>query len=250
MKEHMTIPTEKKKKRPFKECRDEIGAAFLAELDLTITHGKIATLTQSTGGVKVTWTKRLRTTAGRTNWRGEWFRVKGKNEENWGECKHGASIELAEKVVTDEHRLINVLAHEFCHLATIMISGVMTNSHGEEFIDWGEKVMREFAERGVEVTIEHNFDIDYRFVWECVVCGVKYERYSKSVDVERQSCRRCRGWLAQTKPLPRRNGNGYKGFVQKWFGRVRRDNPNMGAKEVTRVLANMYIQVDVEGEWK
>ena len=33
-------------------------------------------------------------------------------------------------------RLINVLAHEYCHLANFMISGIKNNPHGKEFKEW------------------------------------------------------------------------------------------------------------------
>ena len=33
-------------------------------------------------------------------------------------------------------RLINVIAHEYCHLANFMISGVKNCPHGREFREW------------------------------------------------------------------------------------------------------------------
>lgn len=33
-------------------------------------------------------------------------------------------------------RLVNVLAHEYCHLANFMISGIKNNPHGKEFKEW------------------------------------------------------------------------------------------------------------------
>ena len=35
-----------------------------------------------------------------------------------------------------QDRLVNVVAHEYCHLATFMISGVKDNPHGKEFKEW------------------------------------------------------------------------------------------------------------------
>ncbi|KAJ4292916.1 hypothetical protein N0V88_005579 [Collariella sp. IMI 366227] len=75
---------------------------------------------------------------------------------------HHASIELAEKVISDSHRLLNVLAHEFCHLANFMVSNITTNPHGKEFKAWAAKVSAAFGDRGVQVTTKHSYEIDFK----------------------------------------------------------------------------------------
>ena len=35
-----------------------------------------------------------------------------------------------------QERLLNVVAHEYCHLANFMISGIKDNPHGKEFKAW------------------------------------------------------------------------------------------------------------------
>ena len=35
-----------------------------------------------------------------------------------------------------QDRLLNVLAHEYCHLANFMISNIRDNPHGKEFKEW------------------------------------------------------------------------------------------------------------------
>ena len=35
-----------------------------------------------------------------------------------------------------QERLLNVIAHEYCHLANFMISGIKDNPHGKEFKEW------------------------------------------------------------------------------------------------------------------
>ena len=35
-----------------------------------------------------------------------------------------------------QERLLNVVAHEYCHLANFMISGIKDNPHGKEFKEW------------------------------------------------------------------------------------------------------------------
>jgi hypothetical protein len=127
---------ERDAKKRFEAQKQELAKAFLQKLDDKITKGEIGQLTSNTGGVALIWSKKLNSTAGRANWRRETITKKyadGKIDRSY---KHHANIELAEKVIDDEDRLLNVLAHEFCHLANFMISGVKDNPHGKEFKEW------------------------------------------------------------------------------------------------------------------
>ena len=228
-------------KKTFEVRKTQIASEFLAELDERITSGKIAELAASTGGVKVMWSRKLNSTAGRAHWRRECIKVVSEHGEERKEYKHHASIELAEKVINDEHRLINVLAHEFCHLANFMISGVKGNPHGKEFKEWARKCMRLFGNRGVEVTTKHSYEIDYKFVWECVSCGMEFKRHSKSVDVERHSCGACKGKLVQTKPAIRSmKKSDYQVFVKDNFAKVKGQNPEVSHGVLMGILGKMY----------
>lgn len=113
--------------------RNEFANKFFRELDDKITSGKITT---STGGVKIIWSKQLRSTAGCANW----------HEDG---C---ATIQLAHKIITNYHRLKKVLAHEFCHLVDLIILGGKGKPHGEGFKVYAARAMRVFGERGVQVT--------------------------------------------------------------------------------------------------
>ncbi|KAJ4309079.1 hypothetical protein N0V94_009084, partial [Neodidymelliopsis sp. IMI 364377] len=194
-------------KKDFEEKKHDLAAAFLTELDTTICSGTISALSSSTGGIKLIWSKTLNTTAGRANWRREVIRLRTTPSSDpptyTTETRHHCSIELASKVIDDEARLYNVLAHEFCHLTTFMISEVRNNPHGAEFKSWGRKASAAFKDRGVQVTTKHSYAIDYKFVWECIVCGYEFKRHSRSIDPARHSCGKCKGALAQTKPVPR-----------------------------------------------
>ncbi len=63
----------------------------------------------------------------------------------------------------------------------------------------------------MHVTTKHSYEIEYKFVWECVSCGYEFKRHSRSVDPGKHSCGKCRGRLVQTKPTPR--GVGGKSVV-------------------------------------
>ncbi|KAF2704241.1 hypothetical protein K504DRAFT_538229 [Pleomassaria siparia CBS 279.74] len=220
-------------RKAFSEQKHELAASFLVELDAKITSSRISTLSRQTGGIKLVWSKTLKTTAGRANWRRETFRVRtGPLVTDFREeARHHCSIELAEKVIDDEERLYNVLAHEFCHLTTFMISEQRNNPHGAEFKAWGRQVSTAFADRGVHVTTKHSYQIEYKYIWRCRECAYEFKRHSKSVDPERHSCGRCKGRLVQIKPVPRAVKTGvdgkpkekseYQVFVKANFGRVK-----------------------------
>ncbi|OJD22889.1 hypothetical protein ACJ73_05759 [Blastomyces percursus] len=137
---------------------------------------------------------------------------------------HHASIELASKVIDSEDRLLNTLAHEYCHLANFMISNVRNNPHGTSFKQWAARCERALAAHPVygcaeggtgtkpkiRITTKHSYVIHYKYLWSCVQCGHEYGRHSRSIDVKKSRCGRCKvGELAQVRPKPR----GVKGKV-------------------------------------
>jgi predicted SprT family Zn-dependent metalloprotease len=245
-------------KKDFATRKHALASAFLLELDSAITSGQIASLSASTGGVQLIWSKTLNSTAGRANWRREKTRTTTRPASTSDEpttttaYKHHASIELAEKVIDDESRLLNVLAHEFCHLANFMVSGIKDQPHGTSFKAWGAKCTSLFADRGVEVTTKHSYAIDYKYVWRCEGegCWAEFKRHSKSIDPKRQTCGSCRSKLVQIKPVPRGGGSavaaggavgGYAGFVKAHFADVKRSLPvGSSQKEVMEALGRKY----------
>ncbi|KAF2130009.1 hypothetical protein P153DRAFT_422745 [Dothidotthia symphoricarpi CBS 119687] len=245
-------------RKDFATRKHDLATTFLTTLDTTISSGRIAALSHSTGGIKLLWSKTLKTTAGRANWRREQLRIRcGPHPNDFRvEIRHHCSIELAEKVIDDEERLYNVLAHEFCHLTTFMISDVRNNPHGAEFKSWGRRATAAFADRGVEVTTKHAYQIEYKYIWECVACGYEFKRHSKSVDPGRHSCGRCKGGLVQTKPTPRATGEGkggkseYQVFVKEHFADVKRGLEGRGLDaqmgRVMEEVARQYREMKAE----
>ncbi|KAM0227638.1 hypothetical protein ACHAPO_011358 [Fusarium lateritium] len=239
----------KETKKSFTARKHALAESFLLELDSKITQGRIAELAESTGGVKLVWTKTLNTTAGRAGWRRETTRTtrKADGEQISVTYKHHASIELAEKVIDDEHRLLNVMAHEFCHLANFMVSGITTNPHGREFKIWAAKCSAVFGDRGIEVTTKHSYDIDFKYVWECDECATEFKRHSKSIDPKRHRCGSCKGLLKQTRPTPRGAAAGkvpsrYQAFVKEQMAVVRGENPGCPQKVVMKLIAEKWAK--------
>jgi len=242
-------------KKAFEARKHRLAEAFLSELDTTITASQVQQLSAATGGVRFIWSKTLNSTAGRANWRRETTRIRNSDGSVETLHKHHASIELAEKVIDDEHRLLNVVAHEFCHLANFMVSGIKDQPHGRQFKVWGAKCTEAFAERGVVVTTKHSYQIEYKYMWRCgnEECEAEFKRHSKSIDPARQRCGQCKGGLVQVKPVPRGGGGavgekgkqrevkGYAAFVQANFKDVQESLP-VGAsqKDVMEAMGKRY----------
>jgi predicted SprT family Zn-dependent metalloprotease len=200
--------SEREAKEAFESTKHELARDFLCELDDTITDGKLAELSASTGGIKLVWTNKLHTTAGQAHWKRKKIRhsmplASSTLSATRTSYQHYASIELAEKIVNSPDRLFNVLAHEFCHLATSMLNGRRTKPHGKEFKAWGARVAQAFDAHGVHVTTTHSYEIDYKYVWRCVACATEFGRHSR-IDPVRYRCGGYMQALVQVKPVPRK----------------------------------------------
>lgn len=91
------------RRKAFNEKKYGLAASFLKELDHTIANGKIGDLAEPTGGIRLMWSKKLQSTAGRANWKREAVRTRDTNGAvSTTDYRHYASIELAEKVIDDE----------------------------------------------------------------------------------------------------------------------------------------------------
>lgn len=245
-----TSSPKKQQKKSFNATKDQLATEFLQQLDARITDGKIGELTESTGGVKIVWSKTLKTTAGRASWKRETVSSKQTKDGVSVEVKqyrHHSSIELAEKVIDDEQRLLNVIAHEFCHLANFMINGIKDNPHGKEFKVWAAKCSKLFGSQGIKVTTKHTYEIDFKYVWTCTTCGCEYKRHSRSIDLNRHRCGSCKSALEQTKPAPRQASTAsklsdYQLFVKEQMKIIRNENPGSQQKDVMKMIADKWAK--------
>ena len=238
-------------KKLFLSTRHDTAKSLLIHLDTHITSSQLSQLCASTGGVQILWSKNLRSTAGRANWRRTVTKPlneprdslkstttaisSGSKSGTEGKplVQHYASIELAEKVIDSDSRLVNTLAHEFCHLANFMVSGVRDQPHGASFKSWADKVTNHLRTasnlpslyRAVEVTTKHSYVINHKYLWICAGtapvgsaqaaaraflaledgtgCGAEYGRHSKSIDPKKHRCGKCKGLLVQVRPKPK-----------------------------------------------
>ena len=267
--------------KSFKSRKPALADQFLLELDSRVTNGRVNKKLSHLGGLKVIWSKTLLTTAGYFRYR--YVRSTHGRVDEDGEHLPGehriitfAQIELADKVVDDEHRLYSTLAHEFAHVAdTVVGENWEQRCHGKGFKQWLLKCKMAFPERDIELGTCHSYVISYKYQWACIGrwastggtwgvedgCGHVVKRHSKSVDVEIHRCPRCTGRLVQTLPKPVRRGGGggeggvvigdgegvqgngaapglteYQLFMKERMKVVKRGNPGMPQKEVMRLV--------------
>ncbi|KAI2730427.1 hypothetical protein CBS147332_2279 [Penicillium roqueforti] len=192
----------------------KIGFAeeFLRHLDSAF-NDQITRMTEQTGGIKIIWTKNFRNTAGRATVRSERFLKGASGVEDPEKRRCYATIELSEKVLDSEDKILCTMTHEYCHLLDIMVTenrAKGTAQHGTSFKQWGARCVRALEGHPiyggrVEVTTKHTYEINHKYIWACKVqgCGFTVGRHSKSVDPKRHFCGRCRGGLEQIKPVPR-----------------------------------------------
>lgn len=183
-----TIPILRKlKKSPrnktasFRRNRDALTKSAFDEFNGKVFNGSLS-------GVKFEWSNKLRTTGGITHLK------RLINIET--DPTYFATIDLSEKVLDEEHRMRSTLLHEMCHAATWIIDKVAKPAHGSVFKKWGRYATKK---TGIVVTTTHSYAIQYKFAWACQTpkCGVVIQRHSRSVDIARHVCGRCKGKLIE-----------------------------------------------------
>ncbi|KAJ9604044.1 hypothetical protein H2200_011567 [Cladophialophora chaetospira] len=192
-------------KKAFDSSKEQLALDLFYELDDKIAKGQLAKLSSTTGGVKIIWSKTLRSTAGRANWKRTVTKFSGSpvkgnpsSSDAGVKVQHFASIELAEKIIDCEDRLVNTLAHEFCHLTNFMVSNVKDQPHGTSFKNWAQKVTSHLrgtnvaSWRKVEVTTKHSYVINHKYLWGVVGAGeAQAESYGESEEDEDEKGREC-----------------------------------------------------------
>ena len=171
-------------KAAFRRDRERLSQEFFVEFDSKAFDGKLQANTT------IVWSAKLRTTAGQT-------RLQRKRAPRSAEMIRCTVIELSTKVLDDVHRLRSTLLHECCHAAMWLIDGITKPAHGKCFKKWAKKGMKNIPD--LIVTTTHSYEIQFKYAWACTTpkCGVVIQRHSRSVDVSKQVCGRCRGRLTE-----------------------------------------------------
>jgi predicted SprT family Zn-dependent metalloprotease len=226
-----TTPAQWKKKR------DIVLKSSFAEFNSKVFNNALDK------NMKIEWSTRLRKTAGLT------YMKSSKNKS----IPSSARIELATKVLTDEQRLRATLLHEMCHAAAWIINGVSKPPHGPQFKYYGAKASRMFPE--LKVSTCHNYKIAYKYIYRCInyrsgKCAWEMGRHSRSVDLLKQVCGRCRGHILEPLvvnqhgvPEKAKKLTQYQIFSQKQFKTMVTDGSGRGLsfgeknKEIARLWA-------------
>ncbi|CAI4229074.1 unnamed protein product [Auanema sp. JU1783] len=172
----------------------------------------------------VTWNARLRKTAGL--------------------CKNSfrnrtATIELSTKVCTTPERLRDTLVHELCHAATWLIDGVPKAGHGPVWKRWTNKCVQKFPSLP-SIDRCHTYDIEAKYVYVCNGCGQRVKRHSKSLDITKKICGRCRGHfvLNVDNEKKKREPSKFAKFVKDNYGKLK--SSGTPHKEIMVKLSEMW----------
>lgn len=182
----------------FKKQRDQLTKNLFTEYNSTIFNNALP------ADMVISWNPRLRQTAGLTHYKREVHLVEGwENSISKGEdgtmqqqsrYVFTARVELSSKVLDNREKLEKTLCHELCHCAAWLIDHTAKPPHGAVFQKWAALAKK----RGYgEVTTCHNYEIFFKFKWQCTNndCLQEYGRHSNSLDVNKKVCGRCRGRL-------------------------------------------------------
>ncbi|GFZ52057.1 hypothetical protein JCM24511_09829 [Saitozyma sp. JCM 24511] len=230
----------KRDRKDWEQDRVRIAQDVFDDLDKRVFERKLG---RHGASATIEWSKRLLTTAGTA--------TQTKSRQPDGTSQLTAKITLSTKVCTGEEQILSTVAHEMCHLASWIISNERKNPHGKVFKSWGRKVMR--ARNDIEVTTKHDYVIEYKFKWRCVSerCGKIYQRHSKSIDVSKQACGRCRGRL---EPMFETRENAFQTYLKQNMSLAKSSLPGATHGDVMRALSRQWTsngsEADHQAYWR
>ncbi|XP_054845299.1 germ cell nuclear acidic protein isoform X2 [Eublepharis macularius] len=169
--------------KQFRTKKEEMAQSLYAFYNSTVFEQKLPER------MEISWNKKMRKTAGCC--------ITGQLKEP-GSRQRYARIMLSEKVCDSADRLRDTLIHELCHAAAWLIHGVQ-DGHGHFWSLYAKKSASVHPELPV-VSRCHNYEIKYKFSYECSQCQNKIGRHSKSLDTQRFVCALCKGQLVLREP--------------------------------------------------
>lgn len=162
-----------------------------------------------------------------------------------------AWIELSEKVLTSADRLRCTLIHEMCHAATWLCEG--ETGHGRTWKAWAAKAKKVFPELP-EINVCHQYEIEYKYTYQCTQCKVESRAHSRSKKVENIRCRFCRGKITillnkkdkdgNIKATPVKEAVGFAKFVKEQYKHVKK--PQMKHADVMKALSANFASLTVD----
>ncbi|XP_057381437.1 germ cell nuclear acidic protein-like [Daphnia carinata] len=227
----------------FRKNRDELTNRLFKIFNEGIFHNHFQ------AEFSITWNSRLTRTAG-------YCRHFTKRENGSAATSFESRIELSVKVVDTPCRLRDTLVHELCHAATWMIDNCR-GGHGPVWRKWANRALKIFPELP-PITRCHNYEIAFKFYYNCVRCKYSVGRHSKSIDTTTHVCPMCKGQLqlsqepssggaakeegATAKPKTPRTPNAFALFVKENYGVVKSSRADLPHAAVMKLLSAKFAE--------
>ncbi|XP_052797192.1 germ cell nuclear acidic protein-like isoform X2 [Mya arenaria] len=221
----------------FKKLKEELTKHLYSMFNCTVFEGKLP------ADMRVEWNKRLLKTAGFCA-----YKKIRKTEERT------ARIELSDKVCDTADRLRDTLIHEMCHAGCWLINGV-NGGHGPFWKYWARQSTKIYPELPA-VTRCHSYAINTKYTYRCKTCQYSIGRHSKSMDLKKWMCGKCKGQFellvnlkpttpgsAQTAvPTTPRTPNRFALFVKDNYKVVKQRNQDLKHGDVMKELSKMFAE--------
>nr|SVE75680.1 EOG090X0464 [Daphnia hispanica] len=227
----------------FRKKRDELTNRLFKIFNEEIFHSHFQT------DFSLTWNSRLTRTAG-------YCRHFTKRENGSAATSFESRIELSVKVVDTPCRLRDTLVHELCHAATWMIDNCR-GGHGPVWRKWANRALKIFPELP-PITRCHNYEISFKFYYNCVSCKYSVGRHSKSIDTATHVCPMCRGKLqlgqepttgeavkgegAVAKSKTPRTPNAFALFVKDNYGVIKSSRADLAHAAIMKLLSAKFAE--------
>lgn len=162
---------------------------------------------------------------------------------------------MSEKVLTSGDRLRCTLIHELCHAATWLFNG--DKGHGSQWKAWAAKANHLFPELP-KITVCHEYNIEYKYTYQCDMCHSKSYSHSKSKKTENIRCAYCHGSISiylnkkqkdgQIVPTPVRKPSGFAMFVKEKYKDFK--EPGVKHAEVMKKMSTAFAALSVDEKKK
>jgi len=158
-----------------------------------------------------------------------------------------AHVRLATKILTDLDKLKQTFCHELCHAMAWIVDGVKKPPHGPRFQHWANEAESAFSD--IKVTTCHNYQIQYKYQWQCTKCKYIYGRHSKSIKLDKHRCGVCKNKLEFMGKL-QADGNyvvpktratsAFTVFMRENMASVKRRYPKAKHSDIMKILSEQY----------
>lgn len=180
--------------------------------------------------MKVTWNPNLTKTAGKC-----FSKKDSLGRVSW--------IELAPKILDSADRVRDTLVHEMCHAACWLVHG-NRGGHGSLWKFWASRVQQVFPDIPPVRTC-HGYEINTKYVYVCTGCGGKIGRHSKSIDVTKVCCSRCKSKFelvvnGKTTKTASRPATGFALFVKENYGNLKKQHAGAKHGDIMKMLSTEF----------